>query len=71
MTTVASRSITTRPSATGAPARPHTRARATARAEAIAPSAASTSPASVAISRDTVGSEATGPNTPGCVGLVK
>lgn len=60
-----SRSITTFPSWIGAPARPQTRSRATARAEVIAPSAASTSPASVATSRDTVGSEATSPNTPG------
>ena len=39
--------------------------RAAARAERIAAMAASTSSASVAISRDTVASEATGPNTSG------
>ena len=66
MTRVASRSITTCPSWTGAPARCQTRSRAAARAArdrrergvgVLRPG--------VAISRDTVGSEATGPNTPG------
>ena len=66
VSSVASRSITTCPSWVGAPARFHTRSRATARAPVIAPSAPSGSSARVAISRDTVGSEATNPNTPGC-----
>ena len=65
MSRVASRSITTRPSWVGAPAQPHTRSRATARAELIAASAASTSSARRVTNRDTVGSEATNPNTPG------
>ena len=64
VSSVASRSITTCPSWTGAPAKPHTRSRAAARAALIAASAPSGSSARVAISRDTVGSEATNPNTP-------
>ena len=50
----------------GAPVHPQTRSRATARAPAIAASAFSTSSASVATSRETVGSEAATPNSPGC-----
>ena len=49
---VASRSITTHPSCRGAPAVSHTRSRAAARAEVIAASAASLSPARVVICRD-------------------
>jgi hypothetical protein len=45
--------------------RHHTRWRASARAARIAANAASTSPANVLNSRDTVGSEATSPNRPG------
>ena len=48
-----------------APASCHARARAAARAVSIAASAAGASAASASIVRDTVGSEATGPNTPG------
>ena len=47
------------------PARSHTRARTAARAALIAANAAGASTASVSISRDTVGSEATCPNTAG------
>ncbi|AFA76050.1 hypothetical protein GPOL_174p00290 (plasmid) [Gordonia polyisoprenivorans VH2] len=47
------------------PAAVHACARAAARAALIADKAAGASVASVEISRDTVGSEATGPNTPG------
>ena len=65
MTRLASRSITTRPSCTGGPAWPQTRSRAAARAALIAASAAWASTARAAINRDTVGSEATRPNTPG------
>jgi len=57
--------MTTCPSWVGAPARFHTRSRAVARAALIAASAPSGSSVRVAISRDTVGSEATSPNTPG------
>jgi hypothetical protein len=48
-----------------APASDQARARAVARAEAIAASAAGASAARESISRGTVGSEATGPNTSG------
>jgi hypothetical protein len=48
------------------PASDQARRRATERAAWIAASAAAESPARVSISRDTVGSEATGPNTSGC-----
>jgi hypothetical protein len=48
-----------------APASSHARARAAARAVLIARNAATGSWASRSIARDTVGSEATGPNTPG------
>jgi hypothetical protein len=47
------------------PASRHTRARAATRAASIAANARGTSAASVSIVRDTVGSEATSPNTVG------
>ena len=47
------------------PANSHTRARAAARAVLIAVSAAGASLANASIVRETVGSEATSPNTPG------
>jgi hypothetical protein len=65
VTRLASISITTRPCCTGGPAWSQTRSRAAARAVLIAARTESASEAKVAISRDTVESEATRPNTPG------
>jgi hypothetical protein len=63
-----SRSIVNRPSATGdaGPARFQARSRTAARAARIARTAFGPAPARVVTRRDTVGSDATGPNTPGC-----
>jgi hypothetical protein len=59
---------TSPPPAPGAafPASAHTRSRAAARAARIAVSDRGASAARAAISRDTTGSEATGPNSSGC-----
>ena len=69
ITIVASRStVTSPPSAPGAasPASAHARSRAAARAARIALTDRGRSAASAATSRDTTGSDATGPASPGC-----